>query len=67
MNEKDKERQDVDWIMRRASELGHDPARVERALNHRPPPSVEYQPVVEVEAPRRWFGARAAQRLARRS
>jgi hypothetical protein len=66
MDGQDQERQDVEWIMRRAAELGHDPARVARALDHRPLPPTARQAVMTVER-RAWFGARAARRSARRS
>jgi hypothetical protein len=37
MGSQDQDRQDVERIMRRAEELGHDPARVARALTPVPP------------------------------
>ncbi len=66
MDGQEQDRQDVERLMRRAAELGHDPERVARAVNHHPPPPIEYQPVMEFER-RSWFGARVARRFARRS
>jgi hypothetical protein len=66
MDRQEQERQDVERIMRRAAELGYDPERVARALDHRPPRPVEYQPVVELER-QSWFAARVTRRFARRS
>ena len=66
MDEKDQQDHEVDRLMRRAEDLGHDPERVARAVGHRQPPVIEGQPVVEIERPR-WFGAAAARRFARRS
>lgn len=67
MDKKDQEGHEVERLMRRAEELGHDPQRVARALNHPPPPPVEYQPTMEFTERQSWFGARVARRLARRS
>lgn len=44
MGSQDHDRQDVEKIMRRAEELGHDPARVARALNYRAPQAAESAP-----------------------
>ena len=66
MDRQEQERHDVERLMRRAAELGYDPERVACALDHRPLPSVEYQPVVEFERQPR-FMARVTRRFARRS
>ncbi len=66
MDRQDQERQEVDRIMRRAAQLGYDPAQVEWALGHGPAPPTAYQPVMKVES-RAWLGARFARRLTRRS
>ncbi len=65
MERQEQARQDVERIMRRAAELGYDPERVARALDHRPLPPVEYQPVVEFERRSR-LAARVTRRFARR-
>ena len=67
MDSQDQERHEVERIVRRAAEMGHDPERVARALDHHAPAAVESQPVMAFEEGRPWFGARAARRFARRS
>lgn len=67
MERQEEERRDVERIMRRAQELGHDPERVARALDQPPPAAIEYQPVMELDERRARFGARLARRFARRS
>lgn len=67
MDKKDQDRHEVERLMRRAENLGHDPQRVARALDHAPPPPVEYQPTMQFAERRSWFGARVARRLVRRS
>jgi hypothetical protein len=65
MDRVDQDRQDVERIMRRAAEMGHDPERVARALDQRPLAQIEYQPVMEFQR-RPSFGARMARLVARR-
>lgn len=67
MDEKDQGRHEIERLMRRAEELGHDSRRVARALNHPPPPRAEYQATMKFAERQSWFGARVARRLARRS
>jgi hypothetical protein len=67
MDKQDQERHEVERLMRRAEELGHDPQRVARALGHAAPPQAEYQATMKFVERRSWFGARVARRLARRS
>ena len=45
----DAERQEVERIMRAAKALGHDPARVARALDHSPLEPAALQRTVEVK------------------
>ena len=66
MDRPEQDRHDVERLMRRAAELGYDPERVACALDHRPLPQVEDQPVVEFERQSR-FTARLTRRFARRS
>ena len=49
MERQEDERQDVERIMRRAAELGHDPQRVARALRHRSLPPAEPQPTMRLK------------------
>lgn len=65
MERQEDERQDVERIMRRAAELGHDPQRVARALRHRSLPPAEPQPTMRLER-RSSVGARAIRRVTRR-
>ena len=67
MVEKDQGRHEIERLLRRVEELGHDPQRVARALGHSPPPQVEYQATTEFTERRSWFGAGVARRLAGRS
>ena len=53
----------VENIMRRAEQLGHDPERVAAALGQRPARPVESPPVTKTGEHDSSFGARAAQRL----
>ncbi len=39
MSRQHEERQDIERILRRAAEAGHDPERVARALDHHPAPT----------------------------
>jgi hypothetical protein len=66
MDKQDRQDHEVERLMRRAEDLGHDPERVARAVGHLQPPPIEAQPVAEI-VPRRWFGAAAARRFARRT
>ena len=67
MDKKDQDRHEVERLMRRAQELGHDPQRVARALGHSPRPQVEYQPTMKFTERQSSFGARVGRRLTRRS
>jgi hypothetical protein len=60
------EHDEIDRIVRRAQSLGHDPARVARALDRTPSPPVERQAVMEVER-RPAFTRFLARAFARRS
>ncbi len=66
MDTKDQGRHEIERLMRRAEELGHDPQRVARALDHAPSPHAEYQSTMKFTQRQSWFGARIARRLARR-
>ncbi len=66
MEREDEGRQDVERMLRRAAELGHDPERVARAVDHHRAPPPATQPVVEVRR-RSWLGLRTARLLGRRS
>ena len=57
------QRQDVENIMRRAEQLGHDPERVAAALGQRPTRPAEPPPVTQTRAHDSSIGARVAQRL----
>ncbi len=67
MDKKDQDLHEVERLMRRAEELGHDPQRVARALGHAAPRPVEYQPTMKFVEHQSWFGARVVRRVARRS
>lgn len=67
MDRQDQDRHAVERLMRRAEDLGHDPQRVARALDHATPPQVEYQATVKFDERQSQLGARVARRLARRS
>lgn len=67
MDKKDQDRQDVDRLIRRAEELGHDPRRVARALDHAPLPQAEKQPTMKLTERQSWFGVRVARRIPGRS
>ena len=60
------ERQAVERIMRKAEDMGLDPQRVARALQHDPPPPTEHQATEEPQR-RSVFGRNAARRFARPS
>ena len=66
MDRHDQARQEIERIMRRAAEIGYDPARVAPAMDHRPAVPIDDQAVMAVER-QSWFGALVARRLARRS
>ena len=57
------QRQDVEDIMRRAEQLGHDPERVAAALGQRPARPANSPPVTQAGEHDSSIGARVAQRL----